>query len=167
MLGSTTCEDLEQLLACENCLQLKPELFASYIKIMNYMHEIELDCAEALPPYFPPGQKIPAWAEHASTRNTLEWNKVVVLDQPEIKLVKRRVEAMMAKSALLEHSHQDNTVGTNRTTTQIDDASMLIVKSSLGDSMISRYSQKASLENRKKEAVISYQLAMAQQQYQL
>ena len=45
-MGSIKCEDLEILLShCFDYLQLvKPEIFSSYIKIMNYMHEIELDC---------------------------------------------------------------------------------------------------------------------------
>ena len=46
VMGSIKCEDLELLLShCFDYLHLvKPEIFSSYIKIMNYMHEIELDC---------------------------------------------------------------------------------------------------------------------------
>ena len=45
-MGTIKCEDLELLLSyCYDYLRLaKPEIFSSYIKIMNYMHEIELDC---------------------------------------------------------------------------------------------------------------------------
>ena len=80
-VGSITCEDLELLLSCcEDSLQLvKPEIFSSYIKIMNYIHEIELDCQQSLPPFFEPGEKIPIWAQQAQQTfktdlNSGQWN---------------------------------------------------------------------------------------------
>ena len=42
VLDGVTCQDIEELL--NDCNSLKPEIFAGYIKIMNYMHEMELDC---------------------------------------------------------------------------------------------------------------------------
>ena len=77
MLEGVTCRDLERLLDCES---LKPALFSSYLKLLNFVHEIQLDCSETLPNFFQEDDfQLPKWAQPVSG-----WNKVVVLDPPTL-----------------------------------------------------------------------------------
>ena len=89
-------------------------MFSGYIKILNYLNEIELDCSRTLDTIFDSGEKVPQWAEKAalltqsnerasalsrnssskmlgSAKNGAEvgdtWNKVIVLDPPTLTIV--------------------------------------------------------------------------------
>ena len=45
MLNGLTCHDIELLLNGES---FNPQVFTSYMKLVNIMHEIKLDCSELL-----------------------------------------------------------------------------------------------------------------------
>ena len=155
MLEGVTCHDLQQLL---NGNSFNPLIFASYIKLTNFTHEVRLDCCRALDSVFVRGEKVPKWANAAA--GILErlddasgnkgdaaatWNKVTVLDPPELKWGEA-------------HLSQANT--THCATG--NDGSVMVVKSNMDDSMLSRYSAIAKREMRRQEEMYSYQLATAQ-----
>ena len=155
MLDGVTCQDLQQLL---NCDSFNPLIFTSYIKLTNYMHEVRLDCSRVLESVFIKGDKVPKWANAAvrmlrrlddesgnKGATTATWNKVSVLDPPELKWGEA-------------HLSQANTThcGTG------NDGSVMVVKSNMDDSMLSRYSAIAKREMRRQEEMYSYQLATTQ-----
>ena len=155
MLENVTCHDLQQLLNGES---FNPLIFASYIKLTNYMHEIRLDCSRVLESVFVRGERVPKWANASAVilkrlddasgnkgATAAFWNRVSVLDPPELKWGEA-------------HPSQANTThyGTAH------DGSVMVVKSNMDDSMLSRYSAIAKREVRRQEEMVSYQLATAQ-----
>ena len=155
MLEGVTCHDLQQLL---NGNSFNPLIFASYIKLTNFTHEVRLDCCRALDSVFVRGEKVPKWAnaaagilkrlDAAGGNNgdaAATWSKFTVLDPPELKWGEA-------------HLSQANT--THCATG--NDGSVMVVKSNMDDSMLSRYSAIAKREMRRQEEMYSYQLATAQ-----
>ena len=155
MLEGVTCHDLQQLL---NGDSFNPLIFSSFIKLTNFMHEVRLDCSKVLESIFVKGEKVPKWADAAvGLLKRLDdasgikgapaaiWNKVSVLDPPELKWGEA-------------HPSQANTTHCGTA----NDRSVMVVKSNMDDSMLSRYSAIAKREMRRQEEMYSYQLATTQ-----
>ena len=87
LLDGITCKDLEDLVN-RNCF--KPKIFASYIKMINQLNEVKLDCAKMLETSYQEGENVPTWAkdcthtDNGETSGQAKWNNVVVLDPPSL-----------------------------------------------------------------------------------
>lgn len=64
LLEGITCKDLEQLL---NRDSFKPQIFASYIKLMSQLNEVKLDCSETVQSVYKEGEQVPAWAAECAS----------------------------------------------------------------------------------------------------
>ena len=73
----------------------KPQMFVSYLRLLNEANEMQLDCADALQTLFRTGERIPDWAALDTERKdeesgktfmtdlgSLDVRKVIVMDPP-------------------------------------------------------------------------------------
>ena len=61
-LDGLTCRDLQQLLDYES---FKPQVYTTFIKLLNEMHAIRADCSEMLKEIFEEGERMPQWASNS------------------------------------------------------------------------------------------------------
>ena len=69
LLKELCCKDIQLLLECD---KFSPKLFESYIKLMNYLRDVNVDCETLIPSLFKSGDKLPRWVRKNIKESTIK-----------------------------------------------------------------------------------------------